>query len=444
MDESTLKKLRLLPVAAAIMMVAGLWWWLRAPDPSVLIFSTGSPNGLYHRLALQLKTVIEASHPNLIIELQTSVGSRENIKRLDDGQAHLALVQNDAFGGQSVRSVAALYPEVLHLLCHTNAGIRSLNDLSEKRIGIGPADSGTEQIVTNLLAFANLAGETSPSQTSFQESIKKLESSELDAAFFLVGLGTPVIDDALKDGHLIFADIHTQPGINNTSAMARARQFTDGFRVRYPHVVPHTIPMMVYAGHPASPVPSLGVQAVLVAHHDIPAAVVERITRTLFEQRAVLSQRLPVFTQLDEQAAQSNLQFPVHDGAQNFYRRREPGFFSEYAEIMGLAITVVLLLWSILIWAKRWYSQGQKNRIDSYYEDVEDIIRRLQDSTDLREIDELEAELLKIRQRASAELVKEQLAADESYIIYQNMLNGCQTMLVRMREKIQASPGENA
>jgi len=40
--------------------------------------------------------------------------------------------------------------------------------------------------------------------------------------------------------------------------------------------------------------------------------------------------------------------------------------------------------------------------------------------------------------------VKEQLAADESYIIYQNMLNGCQAMLVRMREKIQASSNKNA
>ena len=75
---------------------------------------------------------------------------------------------------------------------------------------------------------------------------------------------------------------------------------------------------------------------------------------------------------------------------------------------------------------------------------VDDVINRLHDGTNLEEIDELEGELLKIRQRASTELVNEQLDADESYIIYQNMLNGCQAMLVRMREKIQASLKENA
>lgn len=201
---------------------------------------------------------------------------------------------------------------------------------------------------------------------------------------------------------------------------------------------------MAYSGRPTNPFPSLGVQAVLVCRHDVPADVVERVTRTLFEQRAVLSQMEPAFTHLDEKAAQVGLQFPLHEGAENFYRRREPGFVAANAEIMGLLITVLLLLWSILVWARRWYSQRQKNRIDTYYEAVEDIIRRLHDGTDLREIDELEAELLKIRQRASAELVQEKLAADESFVIYQNMLNGCQSMLVRMREKIQASPKQDA
>ena len=56
---------------------------------------------------------------------------------------------------------------------------------------------------------------------------------------------------------------------------------------------------------------------------------------------------------------------------------------------------------------------------------------------DLEEINQLETELLKIRQRASEELVKEQLAADESFIIYQNMLNGCQQLLAQKKQEKQ-------
>ncbi len=443
MDEATLKKLRLLPVAAALLVVAGLWWWVSAPDQSVLIFSTGSKDGLYHRLAIQVKAVLEANHPDLIIELRTSAGSSDNIARLDGNQAQLALVQNDALGGESVRSVAALYPEVLHLLCRTNAGIRSLHDLAGKRVGIGAAGSGTEQIVTNLLAFANVADGANQIRASFSASLRQLRGGELDAAFFLTGLGAPAIGEALTDPQLALAPIHVNPR-DDAPAEIQARTFTKGFRVRYPHVSPQIVPLMTYKGRPTAPMPSMGVKAVLVCQKNIDADIIERITRTLFEQRAVLSQKEPAFSDLNEEAAQTELQFPLHAGAENYYQRNEPGFLRTYAELIALAITVILLVWSALTWTRSWYEQHRKNRIDTYYQAVEDIICRLHDGTDFKEIDELENELLKIRQRASAELVKEQLAADESYIIYQNMLNGCQAMLVRMRQKIQTSPEKDA
>ena len=102
------------------------------------------------------------------------------------------------------------------------------------------------------------------------------------------------------------------------------------------------------------------------------------------------------------------------------------------AELIALSITGMLVLWSSLTWIRRWYVQSRKNRIDSYYQAVDDIIHRLHDGTDLEEIDGLQ----KIRQRASEELVQEQLAADESYIIYQNMLNGCQQLLARKKQEL--------
>jgi hypothetical protein len=95
----------------------------------------------------------------------------------------------------------------------------------------------------------------------------------------------------------------------------------------------------------------------------------------------------------------------------------------------------------VLVWAQRWYLQSRKNRIDTYYEAIDDVINRLHDGTDLVEINQLETELLKIRQRASEELVKEQLDADESFIIYQNMLNGCQQLLAQKKQAKQLEQG---
>ena len=157
MNDVTLKKLRFFSVVVAMLVfVIALWWSLFASHKTVLVFTTGSGKGLYYRLATELKSVIEDNHPDIIIKLQTSAGSNENIKRLDAGEAQLGLAQNDVSGGKSVRSIAGIYPEVLHLLCRTDANIHSLPDLSGHHIGIGAPGSGTEQFTQNLLFFANV------------------------------------------------------------------------------------------------------------------------------------------------------------------------------------------------------------------------------------------------------------------------------------------------
>jgi len=435
MQESTLKRLRFLPVAAALLMAVIVWWSMITSGTSVLVFSTGSSSGLYHRLATQIKQAVEEAHPDIKIELRPSQGSAENLKRLGDGESQLSLAQNDGIGGQAVRSLAALYPEVLHLVRRRQANIGSLQDLSGKRINIGPSGSGTESLTTALLEFADVT--LSPELTqrlSFTEALRQLQADELDAAFFLVGIGGTTIEAALTDEDLLLTPLHIQPETEDDPEQT-ARVFTDGFRVHYPHVSPHTIPVMAYHGRPLSPIPSVGVRAVLVCNADLDADIAERITRTLFERRADLSRKEPRFAQLDEQRAQSRLQFPVHEGAENYYRRREPSFLSEHAEAMGFLMTLVLLGWSVLTWGQRWYVQSRKNRIDTYYQAVNEVMRRLQTDTTIETLDALETELLSIRQRAASELVNEQLAADESYVIYQNMVNGCLMLLSRARSR---------
>ena len=431
-----MKKLRFLPFALALLVSVVIWWNLFESDQTVLVFTTGSDKGVYHRLATELKNVIEANHPDVIIQLQTSAGSNENIARLDRGEAKLALAQNDVDGGKSVRSVAGLHPEVLHLICRTDADIHCLSDLSGHRIGIGPTGSGTEQFSNKLLLFANV--ETKVNKTTrapFGKMLTELRAGNLDAAFFLTGLGADIITNALSDDRLTLAPIQME-ATDNGEAEAISRKFTAGFRVHHPNVAPQTIPLMAYDGRPRSPVASMSVDAVLVCRKDVPTNLVERITRTLFEQRAVLSQNEPIFSELDEQTSQSQLQFPLHQGAENYYHRKEPGFLAQNAETMGFIVTIGLLGWSIVIWAQRWYVQSRKNRIDLYYQAIDDVIRRSHDGTDHKELDEIESELMKIQRRASEELVQEELSADETFVIYQNMLNDCRATVQRMREKL--------
>ena len=437
--EETLRKLRFAPVAGALLLTVVLAWLLLRTQHTVLVFNTGSEVGLYHRLASHIQETVETSHKEISIKLANSAGSSENIAQLESKQAQIALVQNDARGGKAVRSIAALYPEVLHLLCRADKNIRSLSDLEECRIGIGAVGSGTEQLTSQLLDFVGVSLDRQRVwRGSFSESLQLVTSGELDGTFVLAGIGAEVVEKAMRDERVELVPIQMRED-SGKEATDIAREFADGFRVHYPHIAPQTIPLMAYEGRPATPVPSLSVQAVLVCHEEVDPEIVENITRALFKQRAVLSQQDTAFTHLNEQAAQAMLHFPLHEGADNYYRRRDPGFLSQNAEAMGFVITSALLMWSVLVWVRRWYLQRRKNRVDTYYKALASLSRRVGEATRLQELETLESELQQIGREAGQELVEETLGADESYIIYQTMFGDCRVALRHLRARLSSA-----
>ena len=286
-------------------------------------------------MAKEIKASLEEKHPDIRVMLLKSADSSENAFRMDHGEADLAFVQNDARGGRMVQSVASLYQEVLHLVCRDESQIRSLADLQGKTIGIGAIGSGPESISRAFLDFSGVASEGEMiRQISFSKALDQLEDGTLDAGSFLAWLGAAVVPEAWKRGAISLTAVAMKTG-NDGESQEIANAFSDGCRVHYPDIQPATIPMMAYGGRPRSPIPTVSVTTVLVCNETVDSDIIERVTQSLLEQRAVLSGKNSAFTSLDEASAQSGLQFPLHEGAEQFYRRNDPGFLASNAEAMG-------------------------------------------------------------------------------------------------------------
>ena len=147
----------------------------------------------------------------------------------------------------------------------------------------------------------------------------------------------------------------------------------------------------------------------------------------------MLSQQHSAFIHLDETTSSQGLQFPLHAGADQFFHRDDPGFLVKYAEAMGFIMSACILLWGLAGGIRKWLLQKRKDRIDKYYQAIEGIIGRLRENEEC--VDELEKELISLRKDALSELVREKLAADESFMIYQNMANGCQQLLAQKKQE---------
>jgi hypothetical protein len=180
--------------------------------------------------------------------------------------------------------------------------------------------------------------------------------------------------------------------------------------------------------------------AQLVGRRDLEEGLVYDLTSTIFTRRNRLndtSHDLTFGDRLTESYRPGAGGLPHHPGAVAYYERYQPSFVVEYAEPMSLALTLLVGAWSTVLALRGWFARSRKNRIDAYYVEV------VRDAPDLSEAtrEELLARrdrLVKVRERAFNDLVDERLEANESFVIFQNQVDGelasIQRRLAGMRE----------
>ncbi|MEO9929806.1 TAXI family TRAP transporter solute-binding subunit [Rhodopirellula bahusiensis] len=395
-----------------------------------VVISTGSEQGIYFQVGKEIGDSYMNRHPEIRCEVIPSEGSRENVTRLQDGTADVAIVQNDAVADERVRSLAILYTEVLHLVCRKDAGIECLNDLADHPTNLGSLSGGTHPLVEALLQFSRVEIPAEHQRNlGFAQSAEALRSGDLDAAFFLVGLGSEIIEELIASPEFELVPIQIR-AMEGEATFISERAFIDGFRTHYPHAKVAVIPLMSYEGSPITPTPSVGIGAVLACRADWDEELANNLVQTVFAHRAVLGRKISLLSGLDEQSSQTQLQFPLHRGAEAYFRRNEPGFLAQNAESIGVLITVALLLASGLHGIKKWIDQRRKNRVDVYYGRVQHIL----DSIGNHQASDFDAalrDLEEIESTTCQELIEERLDADHSFVILQNMISRCRAEIER-------------
>lgn len=190
------------------------WLLVRYLDPAPprhLVMTTGSETGGYHQFGLSLQRELKTQ--GLDLELRTSRGSLDNLDRLTDGSGdvQLGLIQSGtekllpADQRQQLLGLAALYHEPLWLFQRKGNDIKSLADLSDKRVSVGSEGSGTWAVVRGLfeqqqdVARLESLNDGLWVQKGASASAAALLAGDLDAAFFVLPVNNRVIISLLAD-----------------------------------------------------------------------------------------------------------------------------------------------------------------------------------------------------------------------------------------------------
>ncbi|MEL6400720.1 MAG: TAXI family TRAP transporter solute-binding subunit [Cyanobacteria bacterium J06626_4] len=378
----------------------GLKTWQERSRVYELTLASGSKTGEYYAFSEAFADVVQLNHPHIQITVRETAGSAENMGLLRDDGAQLALVQSDTPVERPVRAIARLFPEMFHLLVRKDANIQTVADLRDRRLALMPEGSGSYALFWPLSEHYGLTAEDLQiTPQSPDEAEQALAAGEVDALFRVITLGNPSMKTVLQ----------------NEAIELLAINQVDALRLSLPYLEAQTIPKGTYDGGrplPARDLPVVAVNAVLVIHEDLPDEVAHALTQTLYTHRNELVSRYPRAALIRLPDSGNDLGLPLHPGAQAFYDRDQPEFIVEYAEPIGLLLSVSVLLGSSLWQFKIWLKGKQKNRADFYNVELLDLIDQINRTEQIEQLQQLRSKLFTMLKEVVSDLDNDLISGD--------------------------------
>ncbi|MEL6381096.1 MAG: TAXI family TRAP transporter solute-binding subunit [Cyanobacteria bacterium J06626_18] len=368
-------------------------------------FAVGDVEGESALLGEAIKQVVEATYPNIRLNLMETVGSVDNVERLAAGKAQLITVQADVDPGPNARSVAVLYRDVFQLVVQNQTDIQQFTDLKGRRIGV-PRESG------QFLSFLEIAHHFDLMAEDFifigvddEDAEAAFQNNRVDAVFRVRAAGNWVIQRLVRQhkGRLL--------PIEQAQAM----------KIQHPMFKAATIPRGTYQGTapvvPPADTSTVAVYKMLYASKRTDKRVVRAIATVLQNHRQAIVNAIPnkavEIKPLvpDIKPPSSTFGIPIHPGALVAYSKNQPSFIAKNFDFLALilSITVPIASW---IWELRSRAEKRgKSLVEGY---ISDVVKLMDDekSPPHQTLEDQQKELYAIFDRAAKRLVNEDISQE--------------------------------
>ena len=180
---------------------------------------TGGTTGTYYAFTTAVGQLLNTDSYKFTVV--STGGSQANIEMIEDGEAQMAIVQNDvmnyAYEGtngftaaiKDFSVIGCVYSEVCQIVARKDSGIKTVADLKGKSVAVGDAGSGVYYNATQILAAAGIDIDKDIKKTaaSFGDSATALKDGSIDAAFITAGTPTTAITDLATTTDVVVVDL---------------------------------------------------------------------------------------------------------------------------------------------------------------------------------------------------------------------------------------------
>lgn len=287
-----------------------------------LVIGTGGTSGTYYPVGGILKTIFEEDEAIRSITVESTGASVANLQNIDSGVNQMAIVMSDvAFDAAqgkgkfdspvNFKALAGLYPNVVQIVATIASGVKNVQDLKGKRVGVGKVGSGVEQSATKVFESAGMTYKdlAQTSHTGYADSVQSMKNGNLDAAFFTSGVPNSSIIEAMQSLDVVFVPI--------------VGTVADTLLKNYPYYVKHSIPAGDSGKYnlPAK-LQTVAIRNLLVVHSDLSDDITYILAKHFYEYLGSDRVSINALKQFDRETMDKGLVVEVATGAQRFYNEQ--------------------------------------------------------------------------------------------------------------------------
>jgi len=251
------------------------------------------------------------------VTAESTGGTLENLRLLDSGDIQIGMANSTityfAVKGEGgfekshdVKSVMTLFPLIATFVTKEDSGIRTIEDLKDKRVVVGPEGAGFEYFIRPILEAHGLTYHDFEGRTAnMAQSVGFLQDGSVDATFIGGGLKAPAITnaDSTMDIFLVpYGEEQRQKLVENLPSFSKA-----------------TIPAGTYRTHTEA-FEGLNVgSAHLIVRGDADEDFVYSITKIIWENRATIAEKHAAARAISEKNVVRETGTAFHPGAVRYY-----------------------------------------------------------------------------------------------------------------------------
>lgn len=286
-----------------------------------LNIATGGTAGTYYPLGGALAELLNQNIKGMNASAQSTGASVANVNMLKDGSVDIAFIQNDiayyAANGkemfkdnkvESIRGIAALYPETVQFVTTADKGIKSIADLKGKKVAVGASGSGAEANARQILGAYGLTYDDIDVQyLSFGEAADALKDGNVDVGVVVAGFPTAAIQDLAANKSAALVNIDAE--------------HAEKLMKQYPYFTKITVPKGTYPGQEED-VSTVAVKCVIVTTDKLSDDLGEQIVKAIYEHLDRMKAAHAVGKYITKDTALEGMSVKMNAGAEKYLKAK--------------------------------------------------------------------------------------------------------------------------